>query len=165
MSFIIVGIEGDSRTGTVESFRVKAFSSRSQLQSLGVGGDCSVTSESEQTQLCGRSERISRCEPKYSMPDSPLKSSVSCFTPSSPDDPAGILCPFSDLFCSSGHYTDHKETSRYPVPKVRDSSASDGETSFQLENANRFFRSADPDLELGLRSTAASSEGSISYGD
>ena len=146
MSIIIAGIKGDSRTVTAESFRVRAFPSGSQLQSLGVGGDCSVTRESEQTQLCGRSERIGRCEPKYPMPDSPLKSSVSFFTSSSPDDPAGILCPFSDLFCSSGHYTDHKGTSRCPVPKVRDSSASDGETSFQLEGANRFFRSADPDL-------------------
>ena len=94
MSFIMAGVKGDSRKVTAESFRLEAFLSGSQLQSLCIRGDCSVTSESEQTQLCGRSGTISRCEPKYPMSYSPLKSSVSIFTSTSPDDPLTSHLPF-----------------------------------------------------------------------
>ena len=94
VSFIMAVIEGDSRTITAESFRLEVFSSGSQLQSLGIGGDCPAADESEQTQLCGRSETISRCKPRYPVPYSPLKSSVSTFTSTSLDDPADIHCPF-----------------------------------------------------------------------
>ena len=47
MSFVMAEIEEDSRTVTTESLRLEVFSSGSRLQSLGIGGDCSVTSESE----------------------------------------------------------------------------------------------------------------------
>ena len=53
----MAGIEEDSRTVTTESFRLEEkLLSRLQLQSVGIGGNCSVTSENEQTQLCGRSK-------------------------------------------------------------------------------------------------------------
>ena len=77
--------------------------------------------------------------------------------------PTSLFRPFLWLH-SSGHCTNHKGTSRCPVLKVRDTSASDGEALFQLENANRFFRSADPDL-VGRSTASDSFEGSISYGD
>ena len=68
--------------------------SGSQLQSLCIRGDCSVTSESEQTQLCGRSGTISRCELEYPMSYSQLKFSVSIFASTSPDDPLTSHLPF-----------------------------------------------------------------------
>ena len=52
----MAGIEEDSQTVTAESFRLEELLSGSQIQSLGIGGNFSVTNEREQTQLCGRSK-------------------------------------------------------------------------------------------------------------
>ena len=71
MSFVMARIEGDSWTVTAELFRPGTFSSGSQLLNLGIG-DCLVTSRPNSAEV----QRVSWCEPKYPMPDLPLKSSV-----------------------------------------------------------------------------------------